>query len=209
MQVRLPVLMTVALLICPSGASEARPPDGATAGAGPRKATHFVSIVKQQTGDLAVVVDYPWRAHQQPSVEIRLVTRRRVDLPKVRPLFFVKEFFRGTMMVNVYHCQDQAAGVPLSKLLTEKEIEFEIIGRRNALGRPAASVAHRIPGSDPAPGSGVVFCLLPAWSVNKGLLHLELPPQYFAQPGELYVWFLRGSKVVWEERADWPGGGKK
>jgi len=205
MPVRLTWLMMAVWLTCPSGAVVAQPPDADSAKSRPKKPTSFVSLVTQQTGDPALIVRYPWKVHQRPSVEIRLVRGAGADLSEVRPLYFVKEFFKGVMTVNVYHCQDRAAGVPLSRPLKEKGIEFEILGRRNALGRPAVSVARRVPSDDPAPGSGLVFCLLPAWAVDERLLHLELPPKYFAPPGKLYVWFLRDDEVLWEQMLDWPG----
>jgi len=37
------------------------------------------------------------------------------------------------------------------------------------------------------------------------MLNLDLPPEYFAEPGMLFVWFLRGEKVLWQEVEAWPG----
>jgi hypothetical protein len=155
-----------------------------------------------------LVITYPWKVHLRPSIEVRLVTGKDADLSDVRPLFFVKEYMKGAVTVNVYHCLDRAAGVPQRHAFTENGIELEILGRRNSLGRPSVCVARRVPDDDPAPGAAAVFCLLPSWAVDKGLLRLELPPDYFGDAGRIYVWFLRGGKVLWEERADWPGYGK-
>lgn len=204
MPIRPVLLLLAAWWSWSSGFAVAQPP----AGPGIPGTTPHVSIVKQHTGEQALVVDYPWKVHDRPSVEVRLVTRHEAGRRDIRPLLFVKEFMKGTVTVNVYHCLDKAAGVPQRHGFTQKKIEFEILGRRNRLGRPSVCVARRIPDDDPAPGAAAVFCLLPSWSVDKGLLHLELPPQYFAEAGELYVWFLRHDKVLWEERTKWPGHDK-
>ncbi|MBN2474750.1 MAG: hypothetical protein JXB62_09090 [Pirellulales bacterium] len=195
-------LMTIC---CRCGPVTAQSPDPAANEAVPKKATSYVSIVKQQTGDPALVIQYPWKVHQRPSIEVRLVTSDGAGGREVRPLFFVKEFFRGAMTINVYACLDRGAGVPMSRSVTEQGIDFQIFGRRNALGRPAVSVACEVPADDPAPGAAVVFCLLPDWAIDGDLLHLELPPEHFTSPGKLYVWFLRGGEVLWQETCDWPG----
>ena len=98
-------------------------------------------------------------------------------------------------------------GYEMAKVQLERnKIEFEIIGRRNSLGKPSVCIARRIASDDdPTPGAAAVYCLLDCWSLHKGLLNLDLPPAYFSQPGKLYVWFLRDGKVLWEEVEDWPG----
>ena len=84
-------------------------------------------------------------------------------------------------------------------------IDFEIIARRNSLDRPAVCVARAVPKDDPTPGAGAAYCLLPGWSINDGLLYLDLPPEYFAESGELHVWLLRDGDVVWAAQENWPG----
>ena len=169
----------------------------------------FVSLVQTRIGQQTLVVDYPWKVHDRPSVEVRLVTKKAKDPREARPLFFVGEHFKGEVSLKVYDCLDAAAAVGTTKPLKVGDIEMEIVGRRNSLGKPAVSIVRKIAADeDPAPGSGVVFCQLPAWSANRAMLCLDLPREYFAESGQLYVWFLRGKKVLWEQRVDWPGHGK-
>ncbi len=209
MPVRRLFLLSIVPWVCVGASVVAQPPLGVAPGAAGPKDRSRLSIVKLLQGGPALVIDYPWKVHHRPSVEIRLVTREDADFSKVGPLWFVSRYLHGTVTMSVYRCLDKAAGVPQSQTLTEDEIEFEILGRRNSLGRPAVCVARRIPNDDPAPGAAAAFCLLPSWSLNKGLLQLQLPPKYFSTPGKLYVWFLRDEKILWEETAEWPGVGKK
>ena len=59
--------------------------------------------------------------------------------------------------------------------------------------------------ADQVPGAMAVFCFLESWSVDKNWLCLDLPRSHFSQAGELYVWFLRGDRIVWEQKLHWPG----
>jgi len=168
----------------------------------------FVSLVQTRIGQQTLVVDYPWKVHDRPSVEVRLVTKEATDLSGVRPLFFVNEHLKGELSLRVYHCLDAAAGTGTTEPLKVNGIEMEILGRRNSLDKPSVSILRKVPGDDPTPGSGAIFCYLPAWSANQTMLCLDLPRQHFAESGKLYVWFLRGDKVLWEQQVDWPGYGK-
>jgi hypothetical protein len=143
--------------------------------------------------------------HAKPSVEARLVTSEDADRVGIRPLLFVDGYLKGEVLVDVYEAQDQAAGVGGSLAFTKNEMAFEILGRRNSLGKPAVCVARQVPPGDPTPGAAAVFCLLEFWSLSDRLLHLDLPRQYFAKPGKLHLWFLRGDTVLWKEVVDWPG----
>jgi len=172
--------------------------------------TSYVSLMKGRTGRSTLVIEYPWKVHQMASVELRLVTAdnpENAGLYRARPLLFVKNYLHGKVIVDVHHCRDRSFDAPTSRTFTEDEIEFEILGGRNTLGRPSVCVARRIPNSDPVPGASVAYCLLPSWSRNGQRLHLDLPVDYFAEPGKLYVWFIRDRKVLWEEVEDWPGIG--
>ena len=207
MQTRLRVLLTVALLTWASVSAAAQPPPAEPPTPKPRRIS-YVSIMKARTGRQALVVNYPWKVHARPSVEVRLVTTGEADPPAIRPSFFVEEYMNGEVRLKIYRAQDEAARAGAAMPLTENEIDFEILGQRNSLGKPAVCVARRLPRDDPAPGTGVVFCLLPSWAVNKALLHLDLPREYFEEAGKIHVWFLRGNEVLWKDKVDWAGYGK-
>lgn len=166
----------------------------------------FVSLVQTRIGQHTLVVNYPWKVHQRPSVEVRLVTKKATDPNGARPLFFVDEYLKGEVSMKVYRCLDAASRTGTTERLKENGIEMEILGRRNSLGKPSVSIVRKISADDdPTPGSAAIFCHLPAWSVNRAMLYLDLPRQYFSESGQLHVWFLRGDKVLWEQRVDWPG----
>ena len=55
--------------------------------------------------------------------------------------------------------------------------------------------------------SDIVFPQLDVWAVDEGHLNFDLPPDVFEKPGKLFVWFLRGNRLLWEEQVDWPGSG--
>jgi hypothetical protein len=209
MRTRLPLLLpwTILLLSQAVGPAAAQPPGNLGPGIRRPNVTRGVSLGRRPSGEPFLAIHYPWKVHAQPSVEVRLVTGEDPDPSGIRPLFFIKEFMKGEVSVKIYRAEDEAAGAGAKLPLKEKEIDFEILGRRNSLGKPAVCVARRVPGDDPAPGTGVVFCRLPSWSVNKRLLWLDLPREYFAEPGKIHVWFLRADKVLWAEQVDWPGYG--
>lgn len=209
MQARLSLLVIAAWLTWPGGSAAAQVPRRvAPATRGP-KAMSYVSLVKSRGGDRALVISYPWKVHRRASVEIRLVTGKDPGPSGVRPLLFVKEHMKGEGAVAVFRCQDNASGAGMREPLTEKEIKLEIVGRRNSLGRQSVYVLHELAATDPVPGTAAVYCLLPAWAINKRLLYLDLPRDDFAQPGKMHVWFLRQDKVLWSETVDWPGYEKR
>lgn len=224
MKTRLPLLLIAVWLIWPCGVCWAQIPRSAASDARKPKATPRVSLVKnKRRTDLALLISYPWKVHRRPSVEIRLVTGKEGDTAAVRPLFFLSDYMKGEVTVAVYRCQDEAAGAPVRESLTEKEVGFEILGRRNSLAKPSVCVVHRFAADEPPPGTAAdeptpdatadepaygtaaVYCLLPAWAINKRLLRLDLPRQDFAKPGKMHVWFLREGTIVWKETLDWPG----
>ncbi len=209
MRTRLPLLLLAVLVTCPGGAATAGVPPRAPPTARRPKATSCVSLVKRRGGERALVIDYPWKVHRRPSVEVRLVTGKDPGPSVVRPLFFVNEYMKGEVKVTLYRAEDASAGGKVRKPLTEKEVEFEILGRRNSLGKPSVCVVHRFAAKEPAPGTTAVYCLLPAWAINKKLLYLDLPREDFVQPGKLYVWFLRDDRVLWTEAVEWPGYEKR
>ena len=181
------------------------PPRDAAVKVRPQTGTSHASLIKDHTGRRVLVINYPWKAHAKASVEVRLVTKEDADPSVVRPLFFVKDYLQGEVLVKVYHCWDEAVGAGARQMLKENDIDFEIISRRNSLGRPSVCVARKAASDGPAPGAMVVFCMLPSWSAGRSLLQLDLPREYFAEPGKLYVWFLRGERALWKETEDWPG----
>ena len=200
-----PLLLTVVLFGWTCGHSAAAPPQAASVKVRTQTGTSYVSILKEGPGRRVLVINYPWRVHAKPSVEVRLVTKEDADPSGIRPLFFVKDYLKGQVLLDVYRSQDEGAGAGASRGLRENQIDLKILGRRNSLGKPSVCAARKAPSDGPAPGAVAAFCLLPSWSINKSWLQLDLPREYFAEPGKLYVWFLRDGRVLWEETENWPG----
>ena len=165
----------------------------------------FVSVFEQPTGEPILIIDYPWRRHARPSVEVRTLDDTEVGNSLIRPLFFVSDIMKGKVTTGVYHYQDLCEDVPQTATFAEGDIDFEILAQRNSLERPSVCVACRSEPVNSPPEARVAFCLLDAWAVNERMLHLELPPEYFSQPGKIRVWLLRGKDIVWSETAAWPG----
>ncbi len=189
------------------------PPPGTTVGA-----TSFVSAVKQSSGVVALHIDYPWAIYSKPSVEVRLLLRDRPENVRPRPMYFVDHYLTGETSITIGQCLDAAYGVGTMKQITvdHNALTLDVLGQRNSLGRPAVTVVWKSPekqGSEQEEeqakasqlGSWAAFCNLEYWSVNRHQLSLDLPQAYFAKPGTLIVWFLRGGTAVWERRLDWKG----
>jgi hypothetical protein len=87
-----------------------------------------------------------------------------------------------------------------------RDREFEILGARNLLGRPAVTVVFpaREVGADAA--ARAVFFLLDSWAIDDHTLWLDLPGEHFSRPGRLRLWFYRDSTILWWKTLAWPGG---
>jgi len=157
-----------------------------------------------------VVVEYPWKVHARPSIEVRLVPAGAKQSARSVPALFRSRFFHGAAMVAIYKCLDEGARAPTSTTFAKNGTEWEIRGERNELGRPAVTILRKFSAEEHAaaggkPGALAVFLFLEHWAVGPGRLYLELPADQFGSPGTLHVWFLRGDKVLWEEAISWPG----
>jgi len=199
------------------GAESPQPPDfdaaappfepvpSPAAGKPAEKEATFASLFAGRGGRRVLLVDYPWARHDDASIELRLLSGEAPGREEVRPLGFVARHFRGKVRMKVYDAQDAAATGDTARPLTVDDTEFEIVGSRNTMGSRAVYLVRSIPAKESAPGAAAVYCLLPAWSLNRGLLHLDLPREHFAPAGKLRVWFLRGRDVLWSQTLDWPG----
>ncbi|NQU23588.1 MAG: hypothetical protein HQ567_20085 [Candidatus Nealsonbacteria bacterium] len=198
-------------LVFPSGRATA-------ASAEKPKLAPEISVRQLRGGRTTLRIKYPWKAYTQPSIEVRLVTSRKADAGDVRPLLFVGNFMKGELKVKIYRATDDAATGTVILPITEKELDMDILGGRNALGKPAICIARQVPEDDPARGAGAVFPQLSSWALDDHTLYLNLPGKatapvlgaaktYFAPAGKLHVWFLRGNEVVWREEIEWKGMG--
>jgi hypothetical protein len=169
-----------------------------------KEASH-ASLFAARGGRRMLLIDYPWARHQNASVEVRLLSGEGPGAATIRPLSFVARHFHGKVRSKIYDVQDAAANSDTAEPLNVDETQFEVVGRRNSLGRQVVYLVRSIPPHESPPGASAVYCELPSWSINRGLLHLDLPGEQFAPAGKLRVWFLRGRDVLWSQTLNWPG----
>ncbi len=167
----------------------------------------FISVSSDHTGSPILLVEYPWDRHVRPSVEVRMLGEDEPDDHRVRPLHFLNDFMTGEMNVAVFRCQVDAADTRRTTTTTKREIEFELIGDRNSLGKAAVCVccSTQTPFDESQRVNRAAFGLLGPWAADRGTLHLELPQEYFTKPGTMRVWLLRGDDIVWSQVTQWPG----
>ncbi len=166
----------------------------------------LVTVLSERGGRKTLAIDYRWSVYDKASVEVRLVPAARAAKGAiVVPVFFVGEQFHGKVVDQVYRCLDKSADLGTTYSFTKDKMVYQIVGQRNSLGRPSVYVLPYDEGGTPDQRPGAVFLQLDTWAVNDHLLSLDLPRDVFRQPGTLFVWFLRGEKLLWEQRVDWPG----
>ena len=149
----------------PAGsAASDRKPDDATAAPIPsprkRKLTvkpSLVAVIPERGGRLTLAIHYPWKIHDKASIEVRLVAGQRAEGTTVVPVNFQSEFCKGPILLKVYHCLDHATDQETTESFTKDKMVYQIIGRRNSLGRPSVHVLPTmkgaLPTSVPAPCS--------------------------------------------------------
>ena len=166
--------------------------------------TSFAALFAERGGH-RLMVEYPWSRHQDASIEVRLVTGERPTVAGLRPLAFAANHFHGNIRMQIYNVQDAGAGGVVIRTLEVEDAKYEVLGGLTPLGQPATCIARKFVPAEPPKGAHAVYCLLQPWSINRKLLSIELPKKYFAEPGKMKVWFLRGSEILWEQTLDWPG----
>ena len=195
----------------------------------PMRGESFVSVITQPTGEPILAINYPWRRHAKPSIELRVLDPSEVDNSLIRPLFFRHDIMKGDVTKAVYQCQDKSEDLSQTATFSEGNADFEVSGARNSLGRPAVCVACRIAPDEVSretesliadlartgqesmlsrrfqPETRAAYCLLDAWAVDERTLYLELPASHFSQRSKIRVWLLRDKDVVWMANITWPG----
>jgi|GEM_PF-5548637 len=166
----------------------------------------YAEVTEVPTGKPVVAIHYPWRVHSRPSVEVRWLADDEPDTTEIRPLQFVGSLMKGEITSAVYDIRDKAADTAVAKTLKILDRQCEILGDRNSLGKPAATILFPELAKDAADRAArAVFFPLDAWALDRTTLRLELPKAHFAQPGRIRVWFYREGNLVWWKTLAWPG----
>jgi hypothetical protein len=174
----------------------------------------LVAALAGHGGRQTLAIQYRWKVHENASVEVRLVPAERAEGTFVLPLDFVGQYlssrtkpksYETDLQQKVYRCLDRAGDEGQTETFEKDKMGFRIIGQRNSLGRPAVYVLAYNAGKPPQERADIVFLHLASWAVADDRLSLDLPPEIFGKPGKLFVWFLRGNRLLWEEQVPWPG----
>jgi hypothetical protein len=167
--------------------------------------TPYAEITRGRSGKPLLVIHYPWREYTRPSVEVRWMDDNEADNAELRPLQFVADVMRGEITSAVYAAREAAWGAPTSKTLKDHGREFQILGEKNLLKQPAATVLFPARPTGDDRGARAIFFPLEPWGVDRQTLWLDLPSAQFAEPGRIRVWFYRGGTVLWWKTLIWPG----
>jgi len=170
----------------------------------PVRSTSFASLIDDRKGH-RLLVEYPWSRHREASIEIRLVTGEQPSVEGIRPMAFVAKHFHGDVRMQIYNVQDAGAGGVVIRNLEVDSEKFEVLGGMTPLGNPATCVVRNYIPAEPPTGAYAIYCQLRPWALSDRLLSIELPKRYFADPGKMKIWFLRGREILWEQTLDWPG----
>ncbi len=143
----LPSLLIAPCLGCLISLACAAPPDetaspGAAPAAKKGNSTSYASLVKDRSGRPVLMINYRWKLYPATSVEVRLAAPDEAPA-KVVPLYFVREYFQGDVSRKVFHCLDEAEQRETVESFLKDNMDLQIVGRRNSLGRPAVLVAPR------------------------------------------------------------------
>jgi hypothetical protein len=168
-------------------------------------AGRHVSLQPWQQGTPRLWISYPWKLHTHASLELYLATSADTKPAELRPMFFRTKCLPGKMDSLMHDCQDHAEDAETRRSCKVKDINFQIIGRRNSLERLSVLAVHRIEGHSSTPDVAAALPLLPCWALNERLLCIDLPVDAFAEAGAMHIWLLRGEQVLWSEMVDWPG----
>ena len=166
---------------------------------------HWVRVMRPYVGHPILVIDYPWRIHARPSLEVLFLPEGQPEPLDRRPLAFVDRFLHGDLAMDVYRSQDRGERVAFTMKVSKQGVELEIHGKRNSLSKPAVWVDCHWSRPDLKTETRTVFCLLDWWAVDDRTLYLDLPAAYYSQPGRLRIWMLAGKDTVWTHTIAWPG----
>ena len=164
-----------------------------------------VVVDKTKTGENVLVVQYPWQIHAKASIEVRLITDQKDFDARVRPLRFATIRFEPDAERRVFSTFDEALARPSEWKADAGGLKWEVIGHANHLGRAAVWFVNTPEKGGSLVGTTAAFHPLDAWAISDRLLMLDLPRGRFSQPGKMYIWFLRGDRILWQEELIWPG----
>jgi hypothetical protein len=182
-----------------------RAQDASKADANDPSAAKCVSLERSAAGENVLLVDYPWRKHEKPSIEVRLITEKSAYAARAKPQRLAEMPIDEKMQRRIYTAFDTAIDRPSTGKFEIGGMKWDIYARSNHLGQGALWFVNTPEAKDDKSGAAAVFFPPDPWAVNDRVLLLDLPRETFYKPGKLHVWFLRCDRIVWQEEIDWPG----
>lgn len=170
-----------------------------------------IKLLEETNGDLVLAISRPWKTYTRPSIEVCLLPDTLPASARIRPEYFVSRFLKGQVTVDLYRSLEKADEVATRLPFSAGGTKFEIVGKRNSLGKAAVCVACRtespvaVQSEEKTQLPRATFCLLEYWAGEEDNLYLDLPPDYFAAPGRLQIWILRDNSIVSSDTIRWPG----
>lgn len=166
-----------------------------------------LALLRRDSGDPLLVVDYPWAIHAPASVSVEVRLSKPGERAKTNwaPVFFVANYLNADALKTIYRCQDLGENLPAKATFSKEKIQFEITGQRNSLERSAVAIHCLSELEGPRAGVRAIFWPLKEWSFDRRTLYLELPRKDFSEPCQIRVWFLRDAQILWGETFAWPG----
>jgi hypothetical protein len=165
-----------------------------------------VEVLTEPDGRKTLNIHFRWSLFPDARIEVRLVPGAEDNDKAVAaaPVFFHQNL-KGKVRDDLFDCLDHPDGGDKIHSFTDDKIVYKMIGRQNRLGNQAVhvQVSHETP--KPSDQPAAVYLQLDTWAVDKETLSLDIARDEFPKPGTLFVWFFRGSKLVWEEQVRWPG----
>jgi hypothetical protein len=169
------------------------------------KDTKYVAVDKTKSGENVLTVNYPWGVHEKASIEVRLITDKKDFAARVRPLRFAMIRFDDVTKRHFLKTFDESIEQPSDWMAQGGGMRWQIIGENNHFDRKAMWFVNTPAKDSSIVGTTAAFSPLDPWAVSDRLLQLDLPRAQFEQPGKMYVWFLRGDRILWQEEVQWPG----
>jgi hypothetical protein len=177
----------------------------ASAEAEKSSAPNYVSINRSSSGENMLLVKYPWSTHAKASIEVRLVTEKKDYSARAKPTRFMANYFNAETAKHVFRLEDEALKRPANEKIEAGGMKWDIIGHSNHLGQAAVWIVNKLDPENDATGAAAVLCKPDPWSINDRTLLIDLPREFFDKPGKMYVWFLRGDQILWQNEVMWPG----
>jgi hypothetical protein len=165
-----------------------------------------LNILSEPDGRKVLNIHFRWSLFPDSRIELRLVPDAEdKDKPVAAAPVYFHEHLKKKIRDDLYDCLDHPDNGGKIHSFTEDKTIYKMIGSQNSVGNQGVRVQVSRENPKPSDWPAAVYLQLDAWAVDKDTLSLDIARDEFPKPGTLFVWFFRGSKVVWEEQVPWPG----